>query len=235
MTFAELKAILCGTDGTQGIIQDDQYYSAIGDYINAVVSAVAAGVRMPNGIITPPLPDLYTMDTVQTVADTPYTSMPSDYQRKLFMVADAIGDKVRSPRGGSYYAFSLFLREARRKDLAQSGTIDMVCVKGNKLYYQDIPEAGTTLTLHYYRLPVPMVADDDEPDGIPEHLQTRIIQHGVCRDIFGHGIEVGLGERKENYNYHNAKFYEALTDLVDFVGIDAEPEYYGDANDWCEW
>jgi len=225
-TLSGLKTILCGSDGTQGILQDSSYYSDISTRINDAVEAIAAGVRMPEGIISPPLPDLYDTDTVDTSTTNPYVSLPSDYQRHLFMVADSNGDQILSPRGGGYYSFALFLKQARRMDLAQAGSIDRACVKGSRLYYQDIPSEAKTLTLHFYREPTAMSGDSDEPDGIPGHLQKRLIQHYVCKEIFGEGIEDSDESRGAGLKYHTAKFFEAMTDLIDFVGIDSEPEYF---------
>lgn len=226
-TLTALKAVLCGSDGTQGIIQDDSYYSGITTRINDAVEAIAAGVRMPDGSMSPPLPDLYATDTVATSTTLPYVSLPTDYQRHVFMVADDNSDQLYPPKGGGYYDFAMFLRQASHKDLTQSGSVSVVCVKGSSLYYQGIPSAAETLTVHYYREPDAMVDGTDAPDGIPGHLQTRLIKHYVAKEIFGEGIEDGDDSRGTGFKYHTAKFYEAMNDLIDFIGIDAEPQYYG--------
>ncbi len=103
----------------------------------------------------------------------------------------------------------------------------MVCVKGSKLYYQGIPTAATTLGLHYYKKPTTMVTATDEPDGIPEHLQLRLIKHYVCKEIMGEAIEDGQDNHGIGVKYHTGKFYEAMTELCDYIGIDAKPHFYG--------
>jgi hypothetical protein len=73
-----------------------------------------------------------------------------------------------------------------------------------------------------------MAGDADCPDGIPEHLQMRLIKHYCCKEIFGEAIEDGQDNTGIGTKYHSMKFIEAMTDLCDFVGIDAEPQYYGE-------
>jgi len=226
-TLATLKAVLCGSDGTQGLLQDSSYYSDIADRINDAVTAIAAGIRMPDGMISPPLPDLYDFDTVATSTSNPYASLPSDYQRHLFMVVDETGYQVYPPKGGDYYAFALFLKQAVKKDLSQAGSVFVACVKGSRLYYQGIPSTSKDLTVHFYRKPIAMSDDADTVDGIPDHLQKRLIQHYVAKEVFGEGIEDGEDSRGTGHKYHVARFYEAMTDLIDFIGIDETPIYYG--------
>jgi hypothetical protein len=214
-------------DAISDVIQDSAYTDGIlTTRINDAVENIAAGVRMPDGQVSPPLPDLYDMDTVATSTTDPYKVLPSDYQRHVFMVADDSGNQIYPPRGGDYYSFALFLKQSSHKDLDQSGSVSMACVKGSKLYYQDIPSSSEDLTVHFYRVPTAMADDDDEPDGIPAHLQTRLIKHYVCKDIFG-DIEDGDNSAGTGMKYHTAKFFEAMTDLIDFIGVEGEPIYYG--------
>ena len=228
--LSTLKVALCGSDGSQGIIQDSSYYSGIVTRINEAVKAIAAGIRMPDGQISPPLPDLYDSDTVATATDAAYKALPSDYQRNLFMVADSTGNQIYPPKGGDYYSFALFLRQAGKKDFSQTGSVSVVCVKGSNLYYQGIPASSKNLTVHFYRAPVDMSDDADTVDGLPDHLATRLIKHFVAKEIFGEGLEDSDESRGAGVKYHTAKFFEAMRDLIDFVGIDAEPEYYGTAD-----
>ena len=210
------------------VVQDPAFYGTdLIERINDAVSAISAGIRMPDGSVSPPLPDLFTISTVTTVLGLAYASLPVNYQRGLTYVYDSSGLKISHPRGGDYYSFNLFLRQANHKALMETGSVYMVCVKGSKLYYQGIPSAATTLGVHYYKRPTPMVTATDEPDGIPEHLQLRLIKHHVCKEIFGEAIEDGQDNAGIGTKYHTAKFFEAMTDLVDFIGIDATPTYYG--------
>lgn len=216
-------------DVISDVIQDSSYTDAIlKTRINEAVENIAAGVRMPDGQISPPLPDLYDMDTVVTSTTLPYKALPTDYQRNVFMVADSNGNQIHPPRGGDYYSFGLFLKQSSHKALDQGGSVSMVCVKGTKLYYQGVPSASETLTVHFYRAPTAMALDADDPEGIPSHLQTRLIKHLVCREILGEGIEDGDNSLGTGYRYHTEKFFSAMVDLLDFIGIvDAVPEYYG--------
>ena len=229
------------------IIQDSSYTTTIlTSRINAAVKHIAGGIRMPDGTsyhgqFSPPLPDLMSVGTVTTSADAAYVSLPDDYQRAVFYVADSKGDRIGPVQGGNYYDFTLFLNRVMQKDLSESGSIYAVCVRGNKLYYQG--KSAEDLTVHYYKKPEVMEAAGEgesspEPEGLPEHLAGKLVKHYVCREIFGEGIEDGEDSVGKGYSYHTARFYEAMTELIDFIGIDGEPLYFAAgtggyrANDW---
>ena len=220
------------TAAIESVVQDDSY----GDLtarINDAVDHITGGIRMPDGTVSPPMPELYTSDTVSTTANA-YADLPDNYQRKVFYVVDSSGDRVRPPSGGDYYSFMVFLNHCYKRDLTETGPVSKVCVRGKKLYYQGIPTAATDFTVMYYRASTAMVDTGDEPDGIPAHLQMKLIKHYVCKEIFGEGLEDGAEAHGTGYKYHTDRFYEAMIDLADFIGIDAEPEYYGSDEDACE-
>ncbi|HPM70140.1 MAG TPA: hypothetical protein PLS57_04360 [Smithellaceae bacterium] len=210
------------------VIQDDSYLAKIPSYINQAMKEISGGVRMSaNGQISPPLPDLYAYSTVTTSTTLPYVSMPDTYQRKVFRISDSSGDVLSPPMGGDYYSFALFMKQIADLRLTEAGSIYRLAVKGNKLYYQGIPTAAETIYLHFYRKPVDMALDGDVPDGLPDHLALRLLKHKVCAEIFGEALEDGQDNSGNGVKYHTAKFYEAMIDLVDFIGIDGNPEYYG--------
>jgi len=163
------------TAAIQGIIQDDSY-TDLAARINDAVNNIAGGIRMPDGTTSPPLPDMYLTATISTTTDA-YVDLPDNYQRGLFYVVDSSGDRILPPDGGNYYSFMLFLNHCYKRDLTEEGSVISVCVKGKKLYYQGIPSAAEDLFISYYGKPTEMVENTDEPDGIPDHLQVRLIKH----------------------------------------------------------
>jgi hypothetical protein len=213
----------------QGVVEDDAYLdTAIINKINQAVTSIAGGIYMPDKSISPPLPDLIDYTTVTTSLTLAYVSLPSDYQRKVFLINDNSGNKINPPSGGDYSAYNLFLKSLTDKRMAEVGSVYRVAVKGTRLYYQGIPAASETIGLHFYRKPNNMVALSDVPDGIPTHLQLRLIKHYVCADIFGEAIEDGQDSIGVGAKYHSAKFYEAMAELCQFIGEDAEPQFYGE-------
>lgn len=216
-------------DDIKEVLQDSSYTDeTLTRKINQAVSRIAAGVRMPDGLISPPLPDLFVeYSTVETSLILPYVPLPSTYQRNVTAVYDSSGCLISHPQGGGYYSFALFLSQISDKRLTETGSVYKVAIKGMRLYYQGIPTAAETIGLHFYRKPVDMAEDDDSPDGIPEHLQNQLVKHYVLKEIFGEAIEDGQDSKGSGTKYHAAKFYEAMTELVDYIGIDARPEYYG--------
>lgn len=196
--------------------------------INTAVTEIAGGIRLPNGEITSPLPDLYSSGTVATATDAAYESLPDTYQRNVFYIADDSGDRILPPNGGDYNSFGLFLDKIQEKDLSESGIIYHVAVKGTNLYYQGIPTASEDLTVHFYRKPVDMSENTDTPDGIPAQFQLRLVKHYVCRQLANEMVD----GTERMVNYHDIEFYKAAIDLQDFIGdLDAEPVYYSGGND----
>lgn len=203
---------------------EDNSYPGIVSRINNAINVIAGGIRV-DGQTSPPLPELYKTDTVSTTVNA-YADLPDTYQRNVFYIADSDGDRIISPAGGDYYSFVLFLNSISEKNLSESGSVYRVCVKGKKLYYQGIPSVAEDLTVMFYRLPVDISADTDEPDGIPSHLGLSLIRNYVCKEIF---TEKGNSKKSEIYA---RLFYEAMLDLIDFAGIDAEPVYYKSVSDF---
>jgi len=191
----------------QNIIQDDFFTEEmIGTYLNQAQLEVAGGMQSALGDwITPPLPGLLTIGTVTTVLATPYLSMPTDFQRNLQLVASSEGYELILAE--SFNSFT-----STYPNLDRIGTISECIEFGNLLYYQGIPTVATDLTIHYYRLPVEMEDDEDEPDGIPIQLQRSLLLNHACWRIFElieDGIE-GVGVNTQRYMN---SFYLALKNL----------------------
>jgi len=208
--------------------------------INEAVMAIAGGILLPGNhskypaMTSPFLPDLFTIGTVTTSASTAYVAMPANFmdrQSSLKLVVDSSGDMVPCPTGGDYSSFRLFMNRLPKKDLSETGYVWICCVKGSSLYYQG--KAAQTLTVQYFRKPTDMSAGTDTPDGIPSHLAKRLIRHWVCKEEFGQGIEDGEDNQGRAEAYHTRKFYDAITELIDFVGVDEEPVYFGAARSFA--
>lgn len=224
MTFSDFKTEISNVV----MLQEPMYLDLILDSrINNAVSMIAGGVRMPDGI-SPPLPDLYSSAVVETTTNA-YADLPATYQRHVFYIVNPNSEKIAPPQGGDYYSFLLFLKQATKKDLSSTGTVTEVAVKGTKLYYQGIPAAAADLTVNFYRKPVDMLADDSTPDGIPDHLQRRLIVNYVVKEIYGEAVKRDKTTH-DKLNYHATEFFSAMQDLIDFIGADDEPMYIGSAD-----
>lgn len=153
---------------------------------------------------------------------SPCAALPSDYGRGLSFVASESQDK----RIQIYSSFHKLLRKYPLLD--DTGSVEFVAIKGNFLYYQPIPSSAETLTLHYYRKPTDMSASDSTPDGIPSHLQERLLVNYAAKEIYSMIEEAVKGKTPKQDKYEE-KFQKAMADLVAYIGIeDTEPGYYGD-------
>jgi hypothetical protein len=98
----------------------------------------------------------------------------------------------------------------------EEGDVEYITVEGNTLYYQGIPGTVTPLTLLHRRKPVYMVADEDEPEGIPEHLHLNVIVPKVA--IFGFDrIEDGVEGEKVNTIAQSIRYKQGLHELMCWV------------------
>lgn len=203
------------------IIDDAGYSATISTFINEAVLFIAGGVRMPDRSVSPPLPGLFTIGTVIAGPTDNKVALPAGFQRNLeYAYSGYSGTTVRVHRS--------FRRLVKTfPSMAVPGPVVAVAQKGSNLYYQGIPLAPDTLTIHYYRRPTDMTTTASTPDGIPEHLQERLITHRAAWRVFDE-IEDGIEGRKVNTEYHLRRFYEAMDDLIAFVGQDGEPLFYED-------
>lgn len=199
-TFSALTEIVAT------IVQDTSLESLIPTFLNQGQLEIAGGMDSAFGdFLTPPLPKLLTIDTVDTVTDAAYVAMPTTFQRDLVFAAGE--DNVEIDIGNSWIEFM-----GSNPLLDRDGRIYEVIEQGDKLYYQSIPTASEEVTIHFYRLPVDMSADGDLPDGIPLKLQIPLLTNYACKELFNY-IEDGIEDPQTNTKKHEALFARALKAL----------------------
>ena len=195
------------------LVDDDDLVSSYGDFLNQGVSEIAGGWPslldgitnpIPNSLI-PPLPNLFTIGTVDTSITDAFVAMPDDFQRDLQLVV--------SPTGSEIDIEHSFIELTETYPLLNKiGTISSCSEHGHKLYYQGIPTVSQKLTLHYYRNPVDMVNDDDTPDGIPTHLHIPLLVNFACWKSYEY-LEDGIEDATPNTLKFKGLFLEALRTL----------------------
>lgn len=196
-TFKELK------DRTTVLVDDDTIDTLIGSFINQGVYEIAGGMNSTLlNIITPPLPELFTIGTVTTSISAPYVSMPTTYHRNLQLVVSSRNIEIEI--ANSFIEFS-----QTYPALNKAGIISEVIEQGRKLYYQGIPLVAETLTMHFYRKPVAMSLDADKPDGIPEHLQMSLLSNFASWKVY-ELLEDGVEGTTPNTVKFRTFFTEAL-------------------------
>jgi len=207
------------------IIQDSAFNEeTIETYLNEALVRIAAGVQVPGELhITAPLPDLYTEGTLDLVDTARVISLPTDYQRDLFNIYSSTGNN-EIPVFESLHKF------LNRYPVLETGSnVEACVVRGTSLIYH--PAATETITFAYYKTPTTMTSGTDEPEGIPAHLQRRLLIGYVCREIFNR-IEDGIEGQKVNTNFYDAEFFEGVVELDRYLGDDGLPEFVTDDTDY---
>lgn len=182
-----------------------------------VMEIAGGGDRQHGNALLAPLPDLFLKTTLAVTAQS--TAMPATYHRSLARVTNASGDKLKR-----YDSLIKFLDDYE----GLTGTPEAYCLKGRTLWVG--PISSSTLNLYYTRLPVDMAitaqitgpplvpAVDSAPDGIPAHLQYRLLVNFACKEIariLGTSIDNDGEELK-----HNVEYQKALTDLERLIGFE---------------
>lgn len=199
-TFSELIT------RTDLLVDDSGLTNSLGDFINQGVFEIAGGMQsLLSDVITPPLPNLFSIESVTTSITDAFVDMPTTYHRGLQLAVSASGAEIDIA-----YSFIEFTETYPLLD--RTGTISEVIENGGKLYYQGIPLVAEEVTLHFYRKPVIMVAADDKPDGIPEHLQMSLLTNFALWKAY-ELIEDGLEGETPNTIKFKSFFVEALKTL----------------------
>jgi hypothetical protein len=111
--------------------------------------------------------------------------------------------------------------------LDEAPPVTHICIQGGELYYQGIPNEGTSETLRFFYLRKPDVLeeDEDEPTCIPVFLHEDLIVNYVCAACFNL-IEEGIDGAKINFNKYMTLYQEAQVKLQQFLPVAPEsPDY----------
>jgi len=140
-TLAQLKSIL------RDVIKDTYFRNlSVTKYLNAGVADIAAGLPSTIGsFLTPPLPELFTIGTIDTVTTAAYVSMPATFGRDLRFCCNSDGGEIDIANSMIEFSESYPL-------LDRSGAVVEVIEQGRNLYYQGIPTANEVIgsdTLNY--------------------------------------------------------------------------------------
>ena len=118
----------------------------IDKFLNLGVSEIAAGMESSLGsFVTPPLPDLFTIATIDTVTTAAYVAMPATFGRALRFCCDSNGVEIDISNSMIEFAEGYPLMD-------RSGSVVEVIEQGGNLYYQGIPTANEVIgsdTLNY--------------------------------------------------------------------------------------
>ncbi len=193
--------------------------SVITDQLNLGVLQIAGGVLSPDGgHLTPPLPGLFKVDTIETSTSLAYVSAPATFHRNLQFVSNSDGREIEIYNSMIEFAIDYPL-------MNETGAVESVIEQGGNIYYQKIPTTAEILTLHFFRLPVDMSDDDDTPDGIPSHLAEDLLVNFACIRIFQ--IQK-TKDRSKEILWHTNLLNEALRKLELSIPFDERSLFLGD-------
>jgi len=182
----------------------------------AQMSVAGGGERNHRLPLLAPLPELSSSATVTLAVDATSVALPATYHRGVFFVTDSNDYRLRK--------FESHINLLKIYPSLEVGTPEAYVVKGNTLFYA--PAQAQDVTVHFFRFPVDMTtAVDSKPDGIPEHLQERLlVSYAVMK--MSQQIEIGMESSRPNTDFWEARHQAALTDLERMIGPeDVDPEH----------
>ena len=111
MNLSEIKTAI------QSIVDDSYWDTQLASMVNDAILKVATGDTLPGRYeLSPPLPDLYTTDTVDTVVGVGIADLPSDFNRDLFQVVNSDDENIPIEP-----SFKKFLKQHVELDAGEEG------------------------------------------------------------------------------------------------------------------
>ncbi len=161
------------------------------------------------------LPGLVAENTVVVGPGEVFADLPADFHHGLMEVV-CLTTRRRVRLCASLEELGRLCKERAR--VRPSALVLAAAQSGSRLYVRPVQSVPAVLLARYFRLPCPLEADTDKPDGLPPHLAPELLLSRVCRDLF-EVLEEGAGEKKVQTERFAARFAAAMADLVAFAGV----------------
>jgi len=158
------------------------------------------------------LPELESSGSVDS-GSVSYVQIPTEwaYSRNLYGCYSS--DRIVPIRNSMSAVWWDFPRIEFGTDI---GNIEVVVLKGSRIYYYPIPKVPTSIFCKFYKSPDTLVNDDDVPNCIPTSLHRPLLVGYALWKLFAL-IEDGVEGRKVNSDYYKGEFYEALDMIDNFI------------------
>jgi len=194
MNLGELK------DEVEVAIGDTSFADKLADWINDSIEQIIDDANVPG---------FKEIISVNTVLGTAYATLGATCSGRILYVGTAAAELA----GG---VVTLEQMMKMYPSMSEIGDVEYIAIEGSTMYYQKVPTTVTALTLLHRRKPVAMVADDDEPEGIPSHLHLSVIVSKAA--ILGFDrIEDGIEGKKVNTIAQSIRYKQGLHDLMCWV------------------
>jgi len=97
------------------------------------------------------------------------------------------------------------------------GRVRFLAAGAGRFFVRPAPETAVEIELGYYRLPQPLVAAWDKPEGLPPHLAGPLLVNFACRELFER-LEEGSDGKKVQASAYGRRYEAALAELLAFCG-----------------
>lgn len=195
-TLASLVAEVTSILGDPGVLEEEVLH-----VLGRGLVTVSAATR---------LPDLAAEALFRLEPGQADVTLPADWQHGPTDVVCVFG-------GWRLRVLSSLAALRRAVHYGLSGRPRFAAVGAGRLFLRPRPEKPLAIMLGYYRLPRPLAASWDKPEGLPPHLAGTLLTSFACREFFER-LEEGAGGNKVQTAAYGRRFDAALAELVRLYG-----------------
>lgn len=174
--------------------------------VPALVNEVYRKVAMTPGLVLPSLKRIATFDTVVSTA---YATLPATYDCVLKYAALSDGTLLDCNKTLE----DIFVDYA---PLTTIGDIEVIALEGNTIWYANIPEEATTVSVLLSAFPTELVQPTDIPTAIPPHLHRPLLIAGAASILFDK-LEQEEETKKPNTLWQRGIYEEGIIELREYL------------------
>ena len=171
----------------KSVLRDPTMESSITNWLNQAMTELSFQFEFPQlRLRQPAVLTTTTADYLYNIEDAIHP-LGYEYQRRVFRITSS----------AFQYGIALESEPQWINDIdplhAQiSDSVQRIAVEGNQLL--TYPKANDSLSIYYYRKPIPMVDGEDTPDGIGEGFHYRVlVPHVVLKAFRNYPDELAYG------------------------------------------
>ncbi|QAZ69081.1 phage adaptor protein [Solidesulfovibrio carbinolicus] len=186
-SLAGLTAEVSGIVGDPSVSEDD-----VAQALGRGLLAAAAAAR---------LPDLAAWAEIPLASGQADAPLPAD-------LLHAPVDAFLLPARGRVRLAPDLAALRRSCPATRPGRPRLAALAGGRLHVRPVPAGDVIIGFEYGRLPAPLAAPGDKPEGLPVHLAGPLLVAYACRELFERLEEGADGAKTQTAAY--GKRYEAL-------------------------
>jgi hypothetical protein len=197
------------------LVKDDSFFDTDAKKTD-ITRRINDAVKFACGYPGVEVPALRKMGSFTTVVDTAYATISgiaANFTGRILRVGEPGKVKIYQALEDLYDDYY---------PMTEAGDVEAVCVVGNVMWYQNIPEEATQVVCVLQDDPPAITYDvsgtlDPDIPLIPDALQLRVVGHYVATELYD-AIEDGIDGAKSNKSNSQREHMFGLQKWMEFLG-----------------